>query len=145
MQIGHSKRAMSTPAAALIAEGWNALVQDGLVIEDLGTLDVLGTDSVVYATSDDGDNVGVLVYRFDAPRGLVWIMLVYVEPSSRRKGVFGEMMSALAAVCRKLSIDRVMFETHTDNKPMQAAMKSMEVPPVMVVYDLRIDPEPADD
>ena len=97
MKILYSERAQHTPAFSLIAEGWNELVQTGNSPDGVAISPVTKDSEVVYAALDNGEIVGVLVYGSD------WVMdehptrvqLAYVEPSSRRKGVFRAMLAEL--------------------------------------------------
>lgn len=92
IELKHSKSVARTAAFALIAEGWNEMVQDGISPDMVGLPPFTAESQVIYARSDDGDIVGVLVLRH--MDGVLQVQLAYVEPSSRRAGVFRKLMGA---------------------------------------------------
>ena len=92
IELKHSKSAARTAAFALIAEGWNEMVQEGVTPDLLGVPPFSAESQVVYAKSDDGDIVGVVVVQHQAD--VLQVQLAYVEPSSRKCGVFRKLMNA---------------------------------------------------
>jgi hypothetical protein len=88
-----SARADVQPAIRIIYEGVNELVQEGTFPHGGLTLGVKPDDEVIYAASGPGDLIGVLCFSV----GVEWltISLAYVEPSSRRMGVFNAMWDQL--------------------------------------------------
>ena len=63
VKIVYNRQAASTAAFALIAEGWNELVQEGLTPDGKGFCVVDATDHVLYAEREDGEIVGVVCYQ----------------------------------------------------------------------------------
>ncbi len=136
MRIEYSRRASKTPAFALLAEGWNELVQDGYTPDGDGVSPVKPDNEVLYAISDDGDVVGVIAYTFTDENRAVEITLAYVEPSSRRRGVFKSLVARLRGVARDARVDRIYMQSVVDNAPFQAVLRRLNRPVVSVVYDL---------
>lgn len=93
--IKHNKNARTTDAFAIIAEAWNELVQDGLTPDYVSVPPIFDESEVLYAISEDGDIVGVLVWHHEASAAAYVITLAYVEPSSRQQGVFTAMFAEL--------------------------------------------------
>ena len=134
MNIAYSKSAASTHAFALIAEGWNELVQDGVTPDGLALCPVKADDEVIYMLSLGGDVVGVLVYGLDTIGNGCAVKLAYVEPSMRKRGVLKAMLGALKAEAEKYGF-RVVIETPS-NSTIQAVMRHLNMPVASVVYDV---------
>lgn len=95
MKIGHSKSCLNTPAFALLTEGWNDLVQDGFTTDGMAVCPLRSTTECFYATNDTDEIVGVLAFDFDITTAVFTVRLAYVEPSSRKTGVFAALFAAL--------------------------------------------------
>ena len=134
MAIEYSKRASNTPAFALLAEGWNELVQEGFTPDGDGSSPVMADDEVVYALGDGQDDI-IGVLAFDLTR-VITVKLVYVEPSSRRRGVFKAMLSLLNEIARTRGVERIHMCAPIENGPFQAVLMRMGGPTVAVVYDM---------
>ena len=98
-----------------MAEGWNELVQEGFTPDGDGVSPVKPDNEVLFAVSDDNDVVGVLAYALDAPANAYDVTLAYVEPSSRKRGVFKALIAQLQKLARE---DRV--------RPHRAASRRRE-------------------
>ena len=134
MRIEHSQRAAKTPAFALLAEGWNELVQEGFTPEGDGLSPVKPDDEVLFAASPEGDIVGVVAYGVSD--GVCEVSLVYVEPSSRKRGVFKALLGALRETAKARGATRVVVEAPIENAPFQAIMRRLNSPAVSVVFEL---------
>jgi len=133
MLIEHSLRADKTPAFALLAEGWNELVQEGLTPEGQGLSPVAPSHEVLYAFSDAGDIVGVIAFEVEDTTAKV--SLAFVEPSSRKRGVFRALLAFMKAA-EHLGIDRIEIEAPVENQPFQAVMRRLNSPAISVRYEL---------
>jgi GNAT superfamily N-acetyltransferase len=136
MRIEYSKRASKTPAFALMAEGWNELVQEGFTPEGDGVSPVKPDNEVLFAVGDDADVVGVLAYALDAPANAYVVSLAYVEPSSRKRGVFKALIAQLQKLAREDRVDRIELQAAVENAPFQAVLRHLNRPVVSVVYEL---------
>ena len=137
MVVLESKSAIATPAFELIAEGWNFLVQEGLSPDYRGVCPVDWHNSVLYAcTSDGGEVVGVLTYQHDDVCNAYVVSLVYVEPTSRKQGVFRALWTALLDRAKEKNVSRVILEVSVRNAPAKAAMSRLGADPERVVYEL---------
>ena len=130
IEVRHSKSASFTPAFALIAEGWNELVQSGLTPEGRGDAPFDAASEVLYAEQPDGEVVGVVCFRRSVAR--FQVSLVYVEPTSRKQGVFAALLDALKRQAREARIGRISGDVHPDNEAMQAVMARLQALPVAV-------------
>lgn len=92
VELKHSKSVTRTAAFALVAEGWNEIVQEGITPDLLGLPPFTVDSQVIYAKSEDGDIVGVVVVQHMSD--VLQVQLAYVEPSSRKAGVFRKLMVA---------------------------------------------------
>ena len=134
MLVHYSKRASNTPAFALLAEGWNELVQDGFTAEGDGSPPLRPDDEVLYVHGDSEDDV-IGVLAFDHTLALT-VRMVYVEPSSRRRGVFKALLADLQEVGRTRGVERIHMPAPVENVLFQAVLKHMGGPTIAVVYDM---------
>ncbi len=137
-QIEYNSCASSTKAFAIIAEGWNDLVQEGFTPDLQGTCPVKDDSEVLFATSSDGDIVGVLTWTRDPIARTFTITLGYVEPSSRRQHVFTEMFQALWEIADKSQATDIKCPIHADNTPARAVLSRLKAKPVAVEYVMRV-------
>ena len=133
MKIGHSKSAATTPAFALIAEGWNDLVQSGMTPDADGASPINAKTQVLYLEEDDGEIVAVLCFKRAGAR--VKIVLSYVEETSRRRGYYRMLWESLIVQCQTLGVQRVTAEVHPANDTMHAVMRHLERPLTGLVYE----------
>ena len=138
VKIGYSKRANLTHGFAILAEGWNDLVQDGFTPDGVAQSPVLATDEVLYAVSTDGDIVGALAFR--AEDEAICVHLSYVEPSSRRRGIYRQMFEALMERARASGIRKITSEVAFDNKVMHDVLRRTGRHPVAWVYEITVEP-----
>jgi len=140
MKILYSERAQHTPAFSLIAEGWNELVQTGNSPDGVAISPVTKDSEVVYAALDNGEIVGVLVYGSD------WVMdehptrvqLAYVEPSSRRKGVFRAMLAELVSRARTLKKTTVVMSSTPENSDVMTVMRKLDIPLTTITFEIGV-------
>ena len=135
MKIGYSAHASNTPAFALIAEGWNELVQEGFTPDGQGSCFVEPEDQVLYAVREDDEVIGVLAFRHFEPLGMFYVKLGYVEPTSRRQGVYRALYEALLDRAAKQKVFRVTSTVHVDNVAMHEVMKRLVNPVVALSYE----------
>jgi len=137
MVVLESKSAAATPAFELIAEGWNFLVQDGLSPDYRGVCPVDWHNKALYACAgDEGEVVGVLTYQHDDVCNAYVVSLAYVEPTSRKQGVFRALWSALLDRAKEKNVSRVILEVSVRNAAAKAAMGRLGAEPERVVYEL---------
>lgn len=133
-KIYHDISAACTDAYALIAEGWSALVQDGLTPELRGVPPVDANTQVVWAKSPEGDVCGVLCFGYDKAAQNLNVTLLYVEPSMRRKGVGKAMLEHLQHLARTGSAETITITA----PPSDAAVAALFGEPVAVSYELKV-------
>ena len=135
LKLGYSKYAAATPAFALIAEGWNELVQEGLTPDLRADCPVSWTNRVLFAAREDGEIVGALCFHYDEIVNAFTVTLGYVEPTSRRQGVFRQLWDALLARAAAEKITRVFTLAHVNNGVMQDVMKRLGQPIASLGYE----------
>ena len=137
VRIEYSQSALNTPAFALIAEGWNSMVQEGWSLDDDAVPPLSADSRVLFAANDkDGDIVGVLTWTVH--KTVATLGVVYVEPSSVQSGVFKQLMAALVERLKAEKVGHVRFQVHIDNKNAQAALRHLDQKPHALVYDMRL-------
>lgn len=99
--IEHSPSAAKTPAFALVTEGWNEIVQEGLSPDGLGVTPFDGRSEVLFVSDNDREPVATVVYHHDPRTALVTIQLVYVEYSSRRRGYLRALLTDLTRIAKE--------------------------------------------
>jgi GNAT superfamily N-acetyltransferase len=112
VMIHHSNQAMASPAWPLLVEGFNELVQDGYATSQLLPGE---NDKALYIRSPDGDIVAALAYRFEAATGSAIVRLVYVEPSSRRLGLFKALWRDLITRAGNANCNNIQVEVSADD------------------------------
>ena len=135
MKVVYSKQASDTPAFALIAEGWNELVQMGLTPEGRGDSPVRHKTEVLFAVRDDNEIVGVLCFEKVEQFNQFWISLGYVEPTSRKQGVYTALYAELITRAKDEKVSRIVGSVRADNKPMQKVMVKLGRKLVDLIYE----------
>ncbi|WP_113152763.1 GNAT family N-acetyltransferase [Nitratireductor sp. OM-1] len=135
IQIGYSRRAASTQAFAMIAEGWNDLVQEGFTPDLVGTCPVNANSEVIYAVSSDGDVVGVLTWEYRDDKDAYEVTLGYVEPSSRQQRAFTEMFKTLHDRAQSKGVSTVYVPVHPNNEVARLVLAKLKASAVSVVYE----------
>ena len=140
MTIAYSKSAAATPAFALIAEGWNDVVQEGMTPDLRGDCPVAWTSQVLYAEREDGELVGVLCWVHDDVTNAYVVSLGYVEPTSRRRGVFRELFVALRTRAAEQNIWLIVLQAHAHNGAAHEVLKRLGIPLASLVYETVLGP-----
>ena len=138
MRVEYSQSAANTDAFALIAEGWNDLVQEGHTPDQDAISPVGPGDEVLYAVSNDGDIVGVLTFKVGERPLSARITLAYVEPSSRRRGVFKDLVAELRRLCKERGFTRIDGLVAPQNDLAQYAVKELGGYPQAVVVSVPV-------
>jgi GNAT superfamily N-acetyltransferase len=138
MRVDYSQSAANTDAFALIAEGWNELVQDGHTPDQDAISPVGPGDEVLYAIGKDGDIVGVLTFKVGERPGVARITLAYVEPSSRKRGVFKDLVAELRRLCKERGLTRIDGVIAPQNDLAQYAVKELGGYPQSVVFSVPV-------
>lgn len=138
MRVEYSHSAANTDAFALIAEGWNDLVQEGHTPDQDAVSPVGPGDEVIYAIGNDGDIVGVLTFKAGERPGVARITLAYVEPSSRKRGVFKDLVTELRRLCKERGLTRIDGLVAPQNNLAQYAVKELGGYPQAVVFSVPV-------
>ncbi len=107
--IEHAQSAGASPAWLLLVEGFNEISQDGFSTRKIM---IRPEDQVLYIRSGDGDIVAALSYRIDSNNRALLVSLVYVEPSSRRLGLFKALWHELSIRAKNADCDHIQAEVH---------------------------------
>ena len=134
MRLEFSKNTRCTRAFALVIEGWNAVVQDGFTPEYFGDTPFDSSCHIMHVVSPDEDVVGVLVVREDPEACVFDIKLAYVEPSSRRQGVFRLLMEALLDRAKQTGIKTIRVTSYGE-APFAPAFAKFGLVPAATVYE----------
>ncbi len=97
-------------------------------------------DGCLAAINDDGEAMGFLIYRYDSFKCSWFIMLAWVAPAHRRKGIHTAMFTALVERAKKRGdILAIECGTHIDNVAAQAAFEAQgrTKTAIMYAYHLR--------
>ena len=138
IEVRHSASLSFTPAFALIVEGWNELVQAGATPDGVAHAPFGASTEALYAEREDGEIVGVLVFDRHARRQLE-IALAYVEPTSRKQGVFAELFAALKEKAKYDRVARIVCAVHAEDPAMQAVMARLGGQVAALTYETVID------
>jgi ribosomal protein S18 acetylase RimI-like enzyme len=122
----------SSPATPLIFEGVNELVQEGYLDPYKLKFPVQPTDLCIFA-ADEGEIVGVLCYRCPPGDKIAEVTLAYVEPSSRRRGIFSGMWDYLKGVLAPKT--RIQIHVSSTNTAATAALLTVRAQPVATTFE----------
>lgn len=126
----------SSPALPLIYEGLSEIVQEGWQTWRGIEPPVSPTDSTIYAVSaSDSDVVGVLCFAWDTAHCIADVTLAYVEPSSRREGVFRQMWDALLYHVHKKQFTVSIGGVHPDNRVALDVFQKLKCRPRALVLE----------
>lgn len=97
------------------------------------------TDACMAAIGEEGKAIGFLIYRYDEVKCSWFIMLAYVAPEHRRKGIHTTLFSALVDRAKQrgdiLSID---CGTHVNNTTAQAAFEAQGRAKTAIMYSFHL-------
>ena len=122
VKVYYSKQASATDAFALLAEGYNELVQDGHTPERLGASPVGWSNEVYYAAVAENEIVGVIAWDQVPQLGALVVTLAYVEPSSRRRGIYKELFAALCDHAKKRGVRKIIHQVGVENATARTVM-----------------------
>lgn len=108
MEVLYSRRASHTEAYELLAEAWTAAIQAGYAQEFKGIPPCTGDHEVLYVMAEEGDVIGVLTFEASKESAVYIISTAYVEPSSRRQGIFKAMLDTLFVRATKVGVMHVL-------------------------------------
>jgi GNAT superfamily N-acetyltransferase len=139
-EIKGGERAHVSPALQLIHEGTNELSQEGWLFTRNGLYPVDAMDIVLCAVcKPDKDIVGVLCFADDDKKASEARMtLAYVEPSSRRQGVFTALWGEFLVRAKALGFSTVAIDVHANNSAAHTLMKKLSIDPVSATYRKRL-------
>lgn len=135
--VEYSRSAADTQAFALIAEGWNELVQEGVTPDGVGVPSISEQSEVLYAVnSDDSDVIGVLTWKTTS--SVFEVGIAYVEPSSRRQGVFKSLFTSLEEMAVKRGARSIRLSTAADANDAHQIMLRVVGPASTVTFERSI-------
>lgn len=132
--VVYNKSCLLTEAFTLIAEGWNEIVQSGLTPDLMGSPPLSDDTEILYAVGPDNDLVGFLAFEYQSRQRAYAVRLVYVEPSSRRKGVFKALTRELFARAGMEDVAKITCDITPNNAAATAALKSIGCTPELVRF-----------
>lgn len=137
LTIRYDRRASCTAAFAIMAEAWHEMVQEGLTPDNVGSPPIYPDSEVLYAVGPDGDIVGVMVWHRDERTGHYHVTLGYVEPSSRRQGVFTSLFEALRKFALESGVQRIVTVT-AGHQSVVAVLSGLGGVRTQVTYEHRV-------
>ena len=135
IEVRYDRRADQTEAFAVLAEGWNDMVIDGVSPDGVGSPGFGPASEVLYAVSPDGDIVGVLA--FVQHPGKTVLQLAYVEPSSRRQGVFKALVNDLKTRSYATCSARLSIEVPVGGQAALIALRHLGFTDVSVTMEIK--------
>lgn len=96
-------------------------------------------DPCMAAIDEHGRAIGFLIYRYDAVKSSWFIMLSWVKPEHRRKGVHSALFNALVERAKKRG-DILMIDcgTHVNNHAAQAAFAAQGRAQTAIMYSYHL-------
>ena len=93
-----------------------------------------GTEHAIYAVEGPDEVVGVLCWGIEAATGDVVARLSYVEPSSRRLGIFRAMWHELLVRVRQSGAARIVTDVHPKNELVPILLEKLDMAPISNRY-----------
>lgn len=134
--LHYDQSAAFTDAFALIAEGWNEVVQAGYSPDRVGIPPFSARSQVIYATSHDGEIIGVLLFDEHHELKQIELVLAYVEHSSRKKGLFRQMLLRLVEMSRERGIRRISVKVGSSNAEFESILVSLKILEASRLYEI---------
>lgn len=128
MDYAYSRSCADTAAFALLVEGWNELVQEGFTPDGLAVCPVTAECECLYAYRSDDDIIGAIAYRYMPDTNSVAIVHAYVEPSSRKRGVFRGLVDALKQRSADEGLSAVYMAVTFRNPTAEAVLQKVGTP-----------------
>jgi hypothetical protein len=126
VKIAYSRSCANTAAFALLVEGWNELVQDGVTPDGLAVCPVTADCECVYAYEQNDDILGAVAFRYVRELDALEVVLAYVEPSSRKRGVFTALLADLKARFQE-TVSQIIVSVPAANGTGLAAVQKLGV------------------
>lgn len=126
MTIHYSDRLNFTPALTLALRGSLELLESGLYPH---RITIYGQENVIWIGGINRSDParGCIVFDVDGEDVFkrLWVLLSYVDPTFRRRGIFKQMWEALEVRARELGVRRISGGVAIENGAMQAAALSV--------------------
>jgi hypothetical protein len=107
MEFRYNQHAGATSAWRLVIEGHHLLMQENRSPTDRGGVATKWDSQIVFALEVGDEVVGALCWDNNTICNSFDVTLAYVEPSSRRLGVFRGMWEEMLKVARQNNVDRI--------------------------------------
>lgn len=134
--IENIQKLAGSDATDIAVEGWWDLIQRGLMGDKEYLLQ--WNNSALLARDEAGQIVGVLLYQDVDWQNRVGVVLGYVRPTFRRKGVYGKLWAALIEQAQVLGRARIEGATHKENDVMQHVMQKLNRSATRIVYNFEV-------
>lgn len=136
--VRYSDKVSTSPAFALVVEGYNYLVQENLI--DQYGKGVQWHDRVLYV-QQDGEILSCLVFQHSPAQAAFVVRVAYTEPSSRKKGHFKALWNELLNLADKNDppVDRIRFQVDVGDHAMQSILEGpLDMDKSFIQYDLEL-------
>lgn len=134
MEIKYYKQLNGSPALALAVEAENALHQAGFTSGHV----LVAWNQQALAAFVDGRVVGVLTYEDLEWKNELFVVVGYVHPAFRRRGIYRALWEALVARAQETGRPRIVGTTSVMNQAMQATMEALGRRPVAISYEYEL-------
>ncbi|MGK9084887.1 GNAT family N-acetyltransferase [Brucella intermedia] len=133
--VGYSKNVQNTEAFAIIAEGWNEMVQEGFTPDRISFPLITPQTEVLFARSGD-ELVGCLLWQHDVDSETFEVHMAYVEMSFRKKGAFRAMVTDLQKLARQRKVTRTLFYVGVGNTVAETVLPRLKAKPSTKIYEM---------
>lgn len=135
--IEHFEKVSASPAVLHILVAMKDLHDTGWY--DFVPPDV-STDEILVELTPEGTVIGFMIYRPDTWRSEWFIMLSWVDPDYRRRGIHSKLFAALCERAKtKPNVVKIACATHVENYGAQAAFEAQGRKAVSINYEFRLD------
>ena len=132
-KVHHSKQLADSPAFDLVLKAKLALLKKGFT----DRYNLSDFYEVVYTTEKNSDKpLGVLVFTYLEDKPVCWIVILWIEPKYRKKGISKLMTTHLKKVLKKRKEEVLFIElgTNTRNKRMHKVAQKLNFQPLWTTF-----------
>jgi ribosomal protein S18 acetylase RimI-like enzyme len=109
IKIIHYENINFTPAIIPLAEAWASCMKSGDTEPAILLSDK--TEAILALAEDELSIIGALAWVMDSPRREAYLLLAWVSPDSRHKGILDAMYDALADRAKTRGLHHIMYDT----------------------------------
>jgi GNAT superfamily N-acetyltransferase len=130
LKIHHLEKLNESKAMPLAVEGWKNLLDRGMTSYSA----LVHWDHKAFYAEEDGAVIGLLTYEYSEWTNRACVVLGYVAPEHRKKGVYRALWEALVLLGKEKGWQKITGTTHVKNHDMATVMAALGRKPEYVSF-----------